>query len=64
MVKKAQEETDTVRPSYKGEFIRSVTNDNLNDEYYPPLKRKLKIMFSMMISTGIIALSIYLVVLI
>ena len=53
-----------MRPSYKGEFIRSVTNDNLNDEYYPPLKRKLKIMFSMMISTGIIALSIYLVVLI
>ena len=53
-----------MRPSYQGEFIRSVTNDNLNDEYYPPFKRKIKVMFSMAINLAIITLTIYLVVLI
>ena len=64
MDKKNSEEVDTIRPSFQGNFIRSIVNDNYNDEYYPPIKLKLKLIFSMFVSAGIIVISIIFVVLI
>jgi len=42
-------------------MIRSITNDSLNEEYYSPTNRKLKILMSICVSFSIIGIVITLV---
>ncbi|KRX07124.1 hypothetical protein PPERSA_09338 [Pseudocohnilembus persalinus] len=58
------EEDETERPSFKGSYQRNIMNDELNDIYYPPIKRNQKIIFSFLVSLTLIGLVVYIVVLI
>ena len=58
------EEEQVERPAFKGEYIRSVTNDDLNEEFYAPLKTKLKMLFSLAVSVCIIVCVVVCVILI
>lgn len=52
------EEDEAERPAFTGVYMRSVTNDDLNEEYYSPFKRKMKMLFSVFISFIIIGCAI------
>ncbi len=49
------------RPAFKGDFQRSITNDDLNEEYYSPFRRKMKMLFAVFVSFSIIGIVITLV---
>ena len=49
------EQDQTVRPAFDGKYIRCITNDDMNDEYYPESKRMVKMAFSYSIAFIIIA---------
>ncbi|CAD8202207.1 unnamed protein product [Paramecium octaurelia] len=48
------EADEAERPAFEGDFIRSVLNDDLNEEFYSPLKRKMKQLLALSISAIII----------
>ena len=48
------EEEQAIRPNFEGKFIRSINNDDMNDEYYPLIKRMAKMAISYLISSIII----------
>ena len=48
------EEDEAERPAFVGVYMRSVTNDDLNEEFYSPFKRKMKMLFSVFVSFIII----------
>ncbi|CAD8105641.1 unnamed protein product [Paramecium primaurelia] len=48
------EEDEAERPAFQGKYIRSITNDDLNEEFYSPFLRKMKQLFSLAVSFLII----------
>lgn len=49
------EEDEAERPAFEGQYIRSITNDDLNEQFYSPFKRKMKQLMSLSISFVIIS---------
>lgn len=56
------EEDEAERPAFEGQYVRSITNDDLNEEFYSPFKRKMKMLLSLAISFIIIAMVIVCVI--
>jgi anoctamin-10 len=48
------ENTFAVRPAFEGRFVRSIETDNLNEEVTSLTVQKLKLLFSLLISTILI----------
>ncbi|CAD8148836.1 unnamed protein product [Paramecium octaurelia] len=45
---------EALRPAFQGDFLRSITDDDLNEQFYPPIKRKITQLFGLAVSFLII----------
>ena len=57
------EETEAERPSFKGKYIRSIHNDDINVLYYSKFKKSLKLMFAYFITLLILTSVVTIVIL-